>query len=243
MSEVLIQKIQENSKKERTRTLSIEPLLHPLSGYLLEEIIAEMPFQKAFLPSIVSSLEDILELIETTRKYNNLTGEHLGRVGRLACLLAKELGLPWRIRLECLFGGWIHDVGKNKIPLQILDTPRKLTLQEFELMKKHVQFGCEILDNYPRLKAYLNSVKYHHERWDGRGYPYSLSGEKIPLIGRISAIADSFDAMTSFRPYALYQKSLEEGCQEIARCRGSHFDTNLAECFLKLTEEQIESAC
>jgi len=243
VSEVLIQEIQKNNTRKESREVNVEPLLHPVSRILLEEIIEEMPFQKALVPNIVNSLEDILELIELTKKHNNLTGEHLGRVGRLACLLAKKTGLSWRTRLECLFGGWIHDVGKNKIPIHILDTPRKLTYQEFETMKKHVEFGCQILESYPRLRSYLNPVKYHHERWDGKGYPYGLKKERIPLTGRISAIADAFDAMTSFRPYALYQKSIEEGCQEVARCIGGHFDPALAKCFLTLKESEIESVC
>lgn len=213
---------------------------HVGSQKLLDEILDEIPVKEVFLPQILTSLEQIHTLIRKTSTHSLPTGLHLGRVGRLGALLAKKAKLEWKEKLECLYGGWIHDVGKVNIPEAILNKPGKLTPEEYELIKGHVSYGCDILADYPHLQPFIDPVKYHHERWDGNGYPYGLRGLDIPVTGRVICIVDAYDAMTSFRPYPPYQRTHEESVQEIRRCAGSHFDPILADIFCSIPLSEIE---
>ncbi|MFN5539807.1 MAG: HD-GYP domain-containing protein [Candidatus Melainabacteria bacterium] len=214
--------------------------VHLGSQKLLDEIIDAIPSKDAFLPQILISLEQVHGLMSSTSKHNLPTGLHLGRVGRLAALLAKKAKLDWKERLECLYGGWIHDVGKVYIPEKILNKPGRLTAEEYELIKGHVLFGCKVLEDYPSLEAFVDPVKYHHERWDGNGYPHKLRGLDIPVTGRVVCLVDAYDAMTSFRPYPPYQRTHEESIEEIKRCAGTHFDPFLAQIFCSLSHHEIE---
>ena len=129
-------------------------------------------------------------------------------------------------------GGLLHDVGKIGVPEDILRKPNRLSEMEFEAMKHHPQLGALIVGGVPGMESVLDAVLYHHERWDGRGYPEGLSGEEIPLLGRILAIADAFSAMTTTRPY---RKSLtwDSALEEIKANAGSQFDPAMASAFLR----------
>jgi HD-GYP domain-containing protein (c-di-GMP phosphodiesterase class II) len=213
---------------------------HVGSQKLLDEILDDIPAKQAHLPQILISLEQVHSLIAATSEHSLPTGLHLGRVGRLGALLAKKAKLDWKERLECLYGGWIHDVGKIYIPENILNKPGRLTPEEYELIKGHVTFGCKLLEDYPHLQPFVDPVKYHHERWDGNGYPHGLSGLDIPVTGRVIAIVDAYDAITSFRPYPPYQRTHEEAIAEISRCAGSHFDPLLSYVFCAISLNEIE---
>ena len=115
--------------------------------------------------------------------------------------IAEQMGWDAARREKVFIGTLLHDVGKIGIPDRILNKPSRLTDEEYEVMKSHVTLGVKIVKDIKQLDEELDAIKYHHERFDGRGYPYGLSGEDIPLSGRIIAVADSFDAMTSTRPY------------------------------------------
>ena len=215
---------------------------HAANQQVLESIIADIPHRQLVLPQILISLEQIYSLMVATSEHSLPTGLHLGRVGRLGRLLATKVGLSWEENLECLYGGWIHDVGKMYIPEDILNKPGKLTREEFAIIKQHVDFGCQVLADYPHLEPFLKPVKYHHERWDGNGYPHKLKGLDIPVTGRITGLVDAYDAMTSFRPYPPYQRTHEEAIAEIRRCAGCHFDPYLSEIFCnEITLEEIET--
>ncbi|MDX1919452.1 MAG: HD domain-containing phosphohydrolase [Candidatus Caenarcaniphilales bacterium] len=214
---------------------------HIGSQKMLDEIIEDIPVKEVFLPQILTCLEQIHNLIKATSTHNLPTGLHLGRVGRLGALIAQKAGLEWKERLECLYGGWIHDVGKIYIPEHVLNKPGRLTPEEYELIKGHVSYGCELLKDYPHLQPFVDPVKYHHERWDGNGYPHGLKGLDIPVTGRVIALADAYDAITSFRPYPPYQRTHEEAIIEIKRCGGAHFDPYLAEVFCKIPQNEIEN--
>ncbi len=214
---------------------------HVGSQKLLDSILEAIPNRQIVLPQILISLEQIHSLIARTSQHSLPTGLHLGRVGRLGALLAHKAGLEWKERLECLYGGWIHDVGKVYIPEEILNKPGRLTPEEYELIKGHVAFGCKLLEEYPHLEPFVDPVKYHHERWDGNGYPYKLRGLDIPVTGRVICIVDAYDAMTSFRPYPPYQRTHEEAIAEIERCAGSHFDPILATIFCSIEAGEIEN--
>jgi HD-GYP domain-containing protein (c-di-GMP phosphodiesterase class II) len=130
----------------------------------------------------------------------------------------------------------LHDCGKIGVPDNILGKPGKLTDEEFEIIKTHTVHGGEILSSFKSLEKVGEGALYHHERYDGKGYPEGRAGEDIPLIARMICVADSFDAMNSNR---VYRKKLtpEMIREEIEKNRGKQFDPKIADLFLKLLEE------
>ncbi len=126
----------------------------------------------------------------------------------------------------------MHDVGKIGIPDSILLKPGKLDPDEWEIMKTHVSIGAKILDGHSSdLLVMAKTIAFtHHEKWDGSGYLSGLEGEQIPIVGRIVALADVFDALTSVRPYK-EAWSVEDSVAEINRCKGKHFDPKLVDIF------------
>ncbi len=158
---------------------------------------------------------------------------HSERVGMLAHQLARALGLDRRSADRVRIAGLMHDIGKIGIPESVLCKPGKLTADEFTTIREHPIIGHRILKDIPMMDDVLPGVLYHHERYDGTGYPERLVGENIPLFGRIIALADTFDAMSSNRSYRT-ALSREQVLTEIARCAGSQFDPRLARLFSKL---------
>ena len=132
--------------------------------------------------------------------------------------------------------GLLHDVGKIGVPEEVLQKTGKLTPAEFDQMKKHPEIGARILQDVRQMKHVIPGVLYHHERYDGRGYPTGLAGTEIPLMGRIICLGDCFDAMTSNRTYRR-ALPIEVAMAEIQRCAGTQFDPVLAEAFLRTTAE------
>jgi putative two-component system response regulator len=170
------------------------------------------------------------------------TGQHTRRVGRLAALLARELELPTK-KVELLErAAGLHDVGKIGIPDDILLVPRKLTTEEFEVVKTHTVIGARILSGSrsPLLVMAEEIAWSHHERWDGRGYG-GLVGEEIPLYGRITTVADVFDALTHKRPYK-EAWPLDEAIAEISRQRGHQFDPQVVDAFMTIHDEVVATA-
>jgi len=146
----------------------------------------------------ISTITALAAAIDAKDEY---TRGHSERVTKFSVIIGKYLGLN-AIELERIkVAGLLHDIGKIGIDDKILRKPGILTAEEFEEMKKHPVIGFNILEPIKELKEINKGVKYHHEKWDGSGYPEGLKGEQIPLIARIIAVADTFDAMTSRRPY------------------------------------------
>ncbi len=168
------------------------------------------------------------------------THGHSLRVTLYSLILAKNLGLTDTALEEIETAGLLHDIGKIGIPQSILCKQAKLTDEEFEIMKDHTCRGEKMIRNVKKLHAVASWLKSHHERWDGRGYPCGLKGTEIPLFARVIALADTYDAMTSTRPY---RKALphEVAIQEIKRCAGMQFDPELAEIFVA-HEDEIKAA-
>jgi putative nucleotidyltransferase with HDIG domain len=169
------------------------------------------------------------------------TRGHSQRVAELSKALAHKIGLADEVCERVYLSGLLHDVGKIGVPEAVLCKPGRLTDAEFDAIKKHPTIGAQILGNIKQLQDIIPGVLYHHERWDGRGYPYRLAGEDIPLMGRIICVADSFDAMSSTRTYrpAL---PLDTVLDEIRRCAGVQFDPKLAEAFITLDFEPYRRA-
>lgn len=178
----------------------------------------------------MGTIEAMAAAIEAKDRY---TCGHAKRVSHLSERLAKAVGLPPEQCESIRISGLLHDVGKIGVPEAVLCKSGKLTDEEFAAIKLHPEMGHKILKDIAMLRSELPGVLHHHERWDGRGYPHKLSGEQIPLIARIMAIADTFDAMSSTRSYrsALPREKVLE---EITRCGGTQFDPALAEAFVKL---------
>ena len=156
---------------------------------------------------------------------------HSERVALVSRHLAQQMGLADHDVEQIYMAGLLHDVGKIGVPEAVLQKTGKLTPEEFDQMKRHPQIGARILQDIKQMREIIPGVLHHHERYDGKGYPSGLAGEKIPLMGRVICLADCFDAMTSNRTYRK-ALPLEVALTEIRRCSGTQFDPRLAEYFL-----------
>ena len=161
------------------------------------------------------------------------TADHCERVARYTQILAERMGLDDGYIKDIVYGALLHDIGKIGIKDSILLKPGKLTPEEEEEIKRHPIIGAKILEGIDYFKKAIEVVLYHHERWDGKGYPFGLSDGKIPLSARIFAVADALDAMTTNRPYRR-KISFEEAKDEIKRCSGTQFDPKVVEVFLSI---------
>ena len=161
------------------------------------------------------------------------TRGHSDRVALMGASLARAAGMDDQVVERVRISGLVHDVGKIGIRESVLCKCGQLTVEEFKEIKKHPMIGYHILKDIPPMRDVLPGVLYHHERWDGGGYPEGLSGTKIPLFGRILAVADAFDAMSSDRSYRAALRR-DRVLDEICQGAGSQFDPSLAELFVEL---------
>lgn len=169
---------------------------------------------------------------------DNETGLHVVRMSHYARLLAAKSGLPERYCELIYNAAPMHDIGKIGTPDSILKKPGKLDDNEWDEMQRHAEIGAEIIGEHkdPLLEMARRIALSHHEKWDGTGYPYGLSGEDIPIEGRIVAIADVFDALTSIRPYKRAW-TVEATLALIESEAGKHFDPKLVKHFKQITHE------
>ena len=186
-----------------------------------------------------SYLESIETLRYTVEAKDTYTRGHSDRVSEFSVLIGKYVGLS-DVDLKTLqIGGLFHDIGKIGVPDTILQKNSKLTDDEYSEIKNHPSIGSHILSTASIFKDIIPIVKHHHERFDGHGYPSQLAGNDIPYLARITAIADTFDAMTSKRSYrdAL---PLDVVIAEFERCKGSQFDPELADVFLNILRNHYD---
>lgn len=181
-------------------------------------------------PSMISNTIDII--ITTLHEKNLREKMHSERVGLLGAAIAEEMGFSPETIKEIKLVGLLHDIGKIGIDENILNKEGKLTDEEYDEIKKHPEIGYRILSTSNQMSDIAQYVLSHHERWDGLGYPSGLKGIEAPLIARIIAVADAFDAMTSQRTY---RDSLteEEAAQELLRCAGTQFDPSIVQVFVE----------
>jgi len=190
-----------------------------------------------YLQRLERSYQDTLNAIaNSVEMRDHYTVGHTWRVTNFAVEVAKKLGWSEEKLQDCKMGGVLHDVGKIAVDDSILRKPGKLSKDEFAKMKIHPERGARMLRDIERLKPLIPYCLYHHERFDGKGYPFGLAGENIPLEGRVIAVADAFDAMTSNRPY---RKALDpaEAIEEIKTCKGTQFDPAVADAIIACYEE------
>jgi len=160
------------------------------------------------------------------------TRGHSERVNRYAVAIAKHMGLSKQEMTNVTVAALLHDIGKIGIEDAILRKPDALTDREFEVMKRHPEKGSHIMGTIPQMKEIIPGIRNHHERWSGGGYPDDLKGEEIPLVARIVQVADTFDAMTTTRPYQRGMKA-EAGVARIRELAGIVFDPKVVEAFLE----------
>jgi HD-GYP domain-containing protein (c-di-GMP phosphodiesterase class II) len=169
---------------------------------------------------------------------DSYTCGHSERVALLSRHLSKEAKLPDALVERIYMAGLLHDVGKIGVSEAVLRKTGRLTPEEFDEMKKHPGIGARILHDIKQVEDIIPGVLHHHERYDGKGYPNGLSGQNIPLMGRIICLADCFDAMTSNRTYRK-ALPLEVALTEIRRCSGTQFDPSLTEYFLRIGADKF----
>jgi putative two-component system response regulator len=217
-----LQALAEEAERERAHTVQ-----------LLEARVAER------MRELDAGRAETLQRLALEAEYrDDATTQHTERVGATAAGIAAQLGLDSAEVELVREAAPLHDVGKLAIPDTILLRPGKLSEQEYELVKTHAELGARLLSgsSSPVLQMAAVIAVSHHERWDGCGYPDGLAGEAIPLVGRIVAVADVYDALTHDRPY----KSLwpvEQAIAELRRGAGSQFDPRVVDAFLTMRED------
>ncbi len=182
------------------------------------------------------TIQAIMTVANTVDAKDDYTKGHSMRVAAYAELMAQRLGWPEEDVQNTYYVAMLHDVGKIGVPDAVLNKPFKLTDLEFRLIKNHTIMGSEILKDFKMFPNVAVGAKYHHERYDGKGYPEGLKAESIPLIARIIALVDSYDAMTSNR---VYRRRLSDDIvmQELEKGKGSQWDPDLVDIFLELIKE------
>lgn len=205
-----------------------------VSSYDLQLVEATTGYVSAFVDTValwedqralfVGTVKALTAAIDAKDRY---TFGHSERVAWMGRALARDMGLSEADAERVHIAGLVHDVGKIGVPEAVLTKPGKLTDDEFAMIRMHPTIGNRILEGVPLLEDVLPGVLHHHERWDGRGYPYGLAGEDIPRIARVLAVADTFDAMSSNRSYrpALSRAAV---LAEIGRSAGTQLDPDIA---------------
>ncbi|MFN7036907.1 MAG: HD-GYP domain-containing protein [Bellilinea sp.] len=211
---------------------SIEQRL-PLAMMFAEQAAQAIQREGLALTEEESAVEIVLALAKAQESRDFSTGSHCRRVTRMAEQVALRMGCTFREVQDVRRAALLHDIGKIGIPDQILHKPGPLTEREWAIMRQHPEIGARILRLVHGLSEVARLVLAHHERYDGSGYPYGLSGDSIPLGARILAVVDAFGAMTTDRVYrpAL---SFRDALAELKRCAGTDFDPKVVDVFLGL---------
>ena len=186
--------------------------------------------------SYLASVEVLANVLDASDPY---THGHSVRVAEYSVAIAEAMGFSETWVKSLRYGALLHDIGKVGISHNIINKNSKLTDEEFTQIKEHPQKGYEIIKPIKFLQSKLFSIQYHHERFDGTGYPHGLKGEQIPMEARIVAVADAFDAVTSTRSYRK-AKSVKYAIEEIKKNSGKQFDPNIVKHFIKIAEALFE---
>ncbi|HKI61367.1 MAG TPA: HD domain-containing phosphohydrolase [Mariprofundaceae bacterium] len=197
---------------------------------MVSQMGAAINIAKLYSRLIEQLMETVLAMAEAVEMKSPWTAGHSQRVTRYAQAIAKELGWSEE-QLESLrITGLLHDLGKIGVPGSILNKAGKLTAEEYEVIKRHPEDGAKILSRIGEFKPYIPAIRHHHEWFNGNGYPDGLKGEEIPVVARVLAVADAFDAMTADRPY---RKGLdrEQAMQRLREAAGEQFDPEAVKAF------------
>ncbi len=188
----------------------------------------------ALRTSLICAFNQLLDLKDLN------TGVHSTRLAEWAMHVAMELGFDQATLSDLEVAALLHDIGKIGIPDSILNKPARLTDEEYNVMKKHPEYGWAVLRHVPGMERASLMILHHHESFDGKGYPARLAGEEIPIGSRIVSVIDSFDAMVSNRPYRT-GLPVEEAIRRLIDCRGTQFDPQVVDAFLPLARAEMSS--
>jgi putative nucleotidyltransferase with HDIG domain len=178
----------------------------------------------------------LISLAQTIELKDPYTRGHCDNVAKFALLMADQLNMSEITKVQIKHGSWLHDCGKIGVPEAILNYPGKLNEQEMKIIKKHPEWGADVAKRAQLSEVVINIILYHHEAYDGSGYPYGLKGDIIPLEARIVSIADVFDALTSDRPYRK-AFDLEKAIDIMTSMIGKSFDPKLSDIFLSMLKQ------
>jgi len=218
------------------------------NGALYQEILDESTLSRLFreieqvvpaiaLPPLSDALGTTLRIFaQVIDAKHGYTAGHSERVSRYCVQLAKAMGLPHDEITKIRFAAYLHDAGKVAVPRATLDKPERLDAQEWEMVRAHPILTMEILNSVTDLRELSEIAGHHHERYDGTGYPDGLKGEEIPLLARIMAVADAFDAMTSLRPYQ-NTRTIQSALGALREGAGTQFDPKVVKVAIKLFQK------
>jgi putative nucleotidyltransferase with HDIG domain len=181
-------------------------------------------------------VDEMVAIAQAVEEKDSATQGHCRRLGHMAIQTGEKMGLRGQTLHDISYAAYLHDIGKVKVPGNILGKEGHLTDEEWEEMKRHPEYGAEILREKEFLSGAAEIVKTHHERYDGSGYPAGLKGDDIPIGARIIAVVDTYDAMTSERPYQ-QPLSKEEAIAELRAHAGTQFDPEVVEAFIAVLGE------
>jgi HD-GYP domain-containing protein (c-di-GMP phosphodiesterase class II) len=212
---------------------SAPSLQHPWSAPTLRVKVIEEQLT-ALRSSLICAFNQLLDLKDLN------TGVHSTRLAEWALHVAGEFGLDRTCLGDIEVAALLHDIGKIGVSDAILNKPAKLTAEEYELMKKHPEYGWAVLRQVPGMECASLIILHHHENYDGTGYPGGLKGEEIPIGSRIVSVIDAFDAMVSTRPYR-QGLAFEEAERRLLLASGTQFDARVVNSFLTLARSEMSS--
>ena len=211
----------------------------PWNDTELSQIVLDSIDRYKIVSSIKSADEaKLLSLAQTIELKDPYTKGHCERVAAYALMLADGMDLSDVMKKNIKYGSWLHDCGKIGVPEIILNKPSELDDEQFATMKKHSRWGADVAKTAQLPEPVVNIALYHHERFNGEGYPLGLKGINIPLEARVVAIADAFDAMTSDRPYRK-KLSKEDAIAVITKSKGASFDPALVDIFVRVLTDFV----
>lgn len=233
-----IQTYWEKSKKIEQLYLLVQSALKTIEqSKIINTITNDLKVSQKKLEKLY--LDSMKTLRYTVELNDNYSKGHSARVSELSVLIGKYMNLPEKLINDLKVGGLFHDIGKIGISDNILLKNSKLTDEEFAEIKNHPTIGKNILSNSNIFDDIIPIVLYHHEKYDGTGYPENIKGENIPLLARITAVADTFDAMTSKRPYR-DAIPLEDVKNEFKKFSGKQFDPKIADIFINILDNHYD---
>ncbi|MBQ8043093.1 MAG: response regulator [Clostridia bacterium] len=218
------------------RILELSTLQKHLQKEIDEQTKKAIEKHKMFERLSLQIMQTLACTIDVKDKYTN---GHSLRVAKYARMIAQRAGKSFKEQEEIYYMGLLHDIGKIGVPDDIINKTSSLTDEEYDIIKTHPEMGSEILKNITEIASIMDGARWHHERYDGTGYPDGLKGEDIPEVARIIGVADAYDAMTSNRSYrnAFSQEKVKE---ELKKGKVAQFDPKFADIMLEIMDEDIE---